>query len=213
MDFLQKNAKEGDLSGTLSSWVSFWLDNQARGGLMLGPDEHDHLAKLNGDKRFRDSRALVRAVEKGLNRDEGQFNFSINIDPAHIQPLEQFAVESGMTVQELVQNSTAMVFAQGWLYDCTPVDGRMIPFTRKMIEDLAALSGNKTMNSADIGNMISAGQLLPLSNALVKQAQRVTGKLEVSEVDFASILDELESLRALVKELGGSDGDREMVAA
>lgn len=163
-EFLEKNSKDGDVNSTLSGWMSFWLDNQTRGGLMLAPEDHDHLAKLRDGTRFSSSRQLVRAIEEGLRRDEGQFAFTITVDPTYIQPLQEFAVQSGMTTEELVQNAFSMVTASNWLYDLTPADGRMIPFTAHMLQEIATARGKKVGNvdSTDVYALIGRGLRAPV---------------------------------------------------
>lgn len=210
-DFLEKNSPDGDVSGRLAGWTQHWMELQSRGGLMLSPDDHDYISTLNDGKRFKDSRALALAVAKGLKRDEGQFSFTISIDPAFMQPIEELAKESGLTTAELVQNSCAMIWSMNWLYDCTPAEGRMIPFTRKMLEEVAAICGKKTVESTDIGNLIAGGQLIPLSQCGLLTAKRLTSKLEVTAIEIEGMMDELEALR---KEVAARSAQpKELVAA
>ncbi len=213
-EFLEKNAKNGDVSATLASWAGYWLENQARGGILMEPSDHDYLAEMNGGKRFKDSRSLVRAIEKGMNRNEGQHTFTINVDPAHFPALKENADAGGLTVEESLDGIVQMIFSNGWVYDFSPKNGRAIPFTAEMVESTKQLCEKKSIDSSDIAGLIAEGRFLPITRATAAKAKSLMvdqGKMEFEPADLDALFAELEAAR---KELAAlRTAPREMVAA
>ena len=211
-EFAQKHAKDGDLSGTVASWCSYYLDNQARGGIALEPVDHQYLADLNGGKRFKDSRSLVTAVEKGLKREGGQFSVTVAIDPLDYPALKENAENANLTVEEFVDGIVKHIFASGWLYSFTPADGRSIPFSAQMLENTAKLCDKHKIDSSDIAGLIAEDRFIPIT----RETKELAGRLLPNKVDFNSedihmLLSELESLRKEYAEL--KVAPRELVAA
>lgn len=210
-EFLQKHSPDGDLSGKLAGWCAFFMEQQARGGLMLSSEDHDYVAGLAGGKRFKDSRSLVHAVEKGLNRQDSQHSFVINVDPAHYPALKENAESSGLTVEESLDGVVQMVMASGWLWDFTPSLGRSIPFTRQMLDGCAALCEKHGVDSSDISGLIAEDRLLPVERETKNKIQTLADKKEPGVADLAALLSELEGLRAEVTEF--RKAPRELVTA
>lgn len=119
--FIEDNAN-GDVPGTLTKWLSYFLDRQARGGLMLEPEDTARLAAVRDGKVLKSSREVVSLVEKGLKREDGQYTQTINIDPALITPLEDQAklMGDGWTVQTLMEAVINMALVNSWAYNFTP---------------------------------------------------------------------------------------------
>ena len=196
LNFLKQNAKDGDLAGTFAGWAGFWLDQQSRGGLMLDPESHDHLAGLNEGKRFRDSRALVRAVEKGLHRENAQYTFTVPVDPAHYPALRENAEAGGLTVEESLEGILQMIFASGWIYDFTPSQGRSIPFTFEMLQAVKTVCEKNRIDSADVAGLLAENRFIPITRETAKRAKALTNKAEFNPQDIDALLEELENLRA-----------------
>lgn len=196
VSFLKQNSKDGDYAGTLSGWASYWLDGQSRGGIFLEPTDHDYLAELSPDgKRFRDSRSLVRAVEKGLKRESGQYSFTVNIDPAHFPALKENAEAGGLTVEEALEGIFQYIFSSGMLYDFSPKMGRAIPFTAEMIDAVKVVCEKHSFDSSDISGLIAENRFLPITRETAKRAKALTNKAEFSPQDIDVLLIELEALR------------------
>lgn len=195
-EFLSENAKNGDISGLVTQWCTYYLDRQARGGLLLEPEDHDYLAGLNDGKRFRDSRSLVRGVEKGMNREEGQHTFKINVDPAHFPALKENADMQSLTVEEALDGIVQMIFASGWIYNFDPRSGRSIPFTPEMLESCKALCEKNKIDSSDIAGLIAEDRLLPITREMKDLVAELADKRQFDSLDVAALLAELKSLRA-----------------
>jgi len=208
LNFLKANAKDGDYAGTLAGWAGFWLDEQSRGGLMLDPQSHDHLSSLNDGKRFRDSRALVRAVERGLQREEGQHTFKINIDPAEFPVLREQAEQQGLTVEESISGMVQYIVSTGMLFDYSPRNGRNIPFTAEMIDAVKGLCGKFAFDSTDVAGLIAENRFLPITRETAKRVKALTNKAEFTPQDIDALVAELETLRA-----GKSSNTPELVEA
>lgn len=211
MDFLKANAKSGDVSATLSGWTSYWVEQQARGGILLEPTDHDDIAEANGGKRFKDSRSLTRMVMKGLHRDEGAFSFRVNVDPAHVQPLQEQATLSAMTVEELINGAINMLMTNGWLWDFSPENGRHIPFTKEMLKSCGDLCGKHSIDSSDIAGLIAEDRLMPISREIKAEAKQLIDKVDLTMADISALLAELKSAREELKKL--RTAPRELVAA
>lgn len=167
-NFLEKNAKNGDIQETLARWVQYFIVAQSGGGFILEPQDVDYLNNLSDGKKVRNSRDIVKLVEQGMKREDGQYDFVVSIDPAFIQPLTEYAEQSGLTLQALIQNGCAMIWSCGWLYDLSPKDGRNIPFTESMLRDAALVAGKDSVDSSDIADMIA--EVLSSRSAKAKAA-------------------------------------------
>lgn len=194
-EYLEKNANGGDAALLLGQWATFWLDSQARGGVMISPEDHNYLATLNNGLRFSSGKQLVAAVERGLKRDDGQFTFPITIDPAYIQPLTEFAEMQGRTVEELVQDAFATVMGNGWLYTLTPADGAIIPLTARTMAVVRDSCRKANVNSEDVAAMLADGRFTPFSAEDLRFVGELAGKNSVDTVDFMRLMRELAALR------------------
>ena len=152
--FVEKAAVEngGDVAGTLAGWIGYWVENQAGGGISISPVEHDHLASLAGGKRFASSRALVRAVEKGMNRIEGSFSSTVKVDPALIAPLKDHAATMGWTPEELLNDGLNNMLTNGWLYGFEPE--HVLRFTKETMEIVREFVGKAQLTGEDLANKI-----------------------------------------------------------
>lgn len=205
-EFLEKNSRDSDLSGTLAGWCAFWAEQQARGGLMLSPEDHDFLAEENGGKRFKDSRALVAAIERGMNRSQGQYALTVKIDPAHYPALKENAEAGGLSVEESLDGIVQMIFASGWIYDFTPDQGRNVPFTYQMLQQCAALCDKRGVDSSDIAGLIAEDRLLPIDRETQAEIRNLAGEVTADSLlglvrELGAARQELETLRKAPKEL------------
>lgn len=196
LNYLKQSSGNGDVGATLSRFCTYWLENQAGGGLLLEPADHDYLADLHPDKkRFRDSRSLVRAVEKGMKREEGQFTFQIAVDPAHIPALKDTAENGGLTVEEAITGIVQHIFASGMIYDFTPDQGRSIPFTYQMLVAVKEALDKQYFDSSDIAGMVAENRFVPVTREVAKLAKELTGKVDFTPQDIGELLVELAELR------------------
>lgn len=141
LEYAKKNSKENDLSATLGSWMTFWIDQQSRGGIMVSPEDHDYLAELANGKRFTSSRQLASAVAKGLKRDDGQFASVAKVDPALIVPLQDQAAQMGWTVEELITDALNQVLTNSWVASLEP--DFTLRFTAAAMARLKAIVGKE----------------------------------------------------------------------
>ena len=209
--YLENNAPEGKVNETLATWTQHFMSQQARGGILLDPTDHDYIASLADGKRFKDSRSLVRAIEKGMKRSDGNFSFTINVDPAHVQPLQEQAALSAMSVEELINGAVNMLMTNGWLWDFSPAGGRHIPFTADMLASCAALCEKNSINSTDIAGLIAEGRLVPITRETQKLAKElIPEKVDFTASDIGQLLSELQQLR--VENAGLKKAPREVAA-
>jgi hypothetical protein len=146
-NFLEKNAK-GNLSEALVKWGGYFFDRQARGGMMLEPEDAQYLAGLRDGKPFRSSREIVKAVESGLNREEGQYTQTIPVDPALFEPLKEQAQVMGCSVQDILTNLINQAMTNGWAYNFSPE--RQLNFTERDYDVMAKFMGKPFFFGADL---------------------------------------------------------------
>ncbi len=151
-EFLKKNSK-GDEAATLSGWSSYWLQQQAKGGIMVTAEDHDYLAGLRDGKRFRNSREIVRAIEAALKREDSQYTQRVPIDPAWIGPLREAAEQMGWTPEQLLQDVINTALANGWAYSWTPQN--FIQATDSDYARISAAIGKKVFFGADVADFLS----------------------------------------------------------
>jgi hypothetical protein len=158
-DYLEKNANGGDAALLLGQWATFWLDSQARGGVMISPEDHNYLATLNNGVRFSSGKQLVAAVERGLKRDDGQFTFPITIDPAWERPLQEAADVMGITSNQLLTEVVNTCMENGWAYSWSPHN--QIIATDADYATIGAAIGKKVFFGRDVAEYL---RTLPLPN-------------------------------------------------
>lgn len=137
LKFLHENSS-GEPADQLARWVAYWLDLQARGGLMLDPAAMEHLTKLNG-KKFANVKEIVQLVEKALKREDGQMTFQIAIDPAWHAPLKEIAEQQGTPIEEMMQRFVNEVVSEAWGFGFSPE--RVARFTQQQWDEIRAIVG------------------------------------------------------------------------
>lgn len=198
-EFLERNANGGDQSLLLGQWATFWLDAQARGGIMLAPEEHDYIAGLNEGRRFQTGKQLAEAVAKGLKREDGQYTFPVAMDPAFIQPLTEYAESQGTTLDALVKDGTATLWANNWLYDVCPQQGRMIPMTADTLKKVADICDKANVDSTDVAAMMADGRFVPFSADDTAKIRQLAGKNTIDTRDYMALMRELQEYRDAAK--------------
>lgn len=150
-EFIEKNAN-GNMPEALMKWLAYYLDRQARGGIMLEPEDVQYLTGLRDGKPFRSSREVVRAVESGLNREEGQFTFKGNVDPALHAPLKDQAEAMGCTTRDILENVVNQSLTNSWAYSLVPE--RQLNFTERDFEIISKFIGKGSFFGADLARAI-----------------------------------------------------------
>ncbi len=125
--YLEKNAGGKPPAEKLAAYTRWFISRQARGGLMLEPEDCDYLAKINKDTRFANSKDVVRAVEIALKRVDGQHSFTIAVDPEFYQAIEEQANFNGTTVEKFLEHVGNQVLVNGWYAEFTPANGMLMP--------------------------------------------------------------------------------------
>lgn len=168
--YLEKNA-QGDPVKKLSQWITYYLSQVAMGGLMIEAVDHDHLAELRDGKRFRSSREAAREIEKALKREDGQFSYTLQIDPAYIKSVEERAVEQGVTVESFVKDLFAYIMGSGFVYDFTPTDGCQFPVEYQDMQEIKRMLG-RDVTAGDLVGLMREG-IAARRQELVKSADLV----------------------------------------
>jgi hypothetical protein len=151
--YVQKNAKDGNIQATLTSWISYYLSQISTGGMMLEAVDHEHLAKLRDGKKFRASRELKVEVERAMKRDDGQYTFPVQIDPANYPAFEENAAAQGVPVAQFFNDFVQWVIGSGLAYNFTPQNGIMYPATYEQVKAATAIFG-KNVGASDFNLLI-----------------------------------------------------------
>lgn len=165
-EYLEANAGGKPPAEKLAAFVKWFISRQARGGLMLEPEDCDYLAKINKDTRFATSKDVVRAVEVALKREDGQYSFTIAVDPEYIEALEQQAQYNGTTVDKFLEHVGNSVLNNGWYAEFTPTNGCLTPISESDLTTARRVLGKFHFTGTDL-----AAALLRLEALEGKKAQ------------------------------------------
>lgn len=136
--YLEDNGRD-DWPGTLSKWVEYWLDNQARGGITVAADKADYLRTL-AKTAVLDSDTLVKLVERGSQRKDGQFSVTVELDPSNEEPLKEIAKQQGReSVQEMLQEFFNDVISEVWGFNLKPE--KTAAFTATQMAEIEKIVG------------------------------------------------------------------------
>lgn len=149
--YVEASTGGGNPSEAIAKWVMYFLTQQANGGLMLDGSDHVAVAELAGS-RFRSSGELRKAIERGLRRTDGQYEFTVPFDPAFIQPLEEAALSMGWTPQDVITGIVNLVYRNSWAYAWTPEYS--VAMTEADYEVVAAFVGKKLFFGRDLADKI-----------------------------------------------------------
>ncbi len=171
--WIEKTAGGRPPTEKLASYVKWFIRRQAGGGLMIEPDDMEYLAKLNEDVRFQTSKDVVRAVEKALKREDGQYSFQIQVDPEYVQPLRDQADFNGTTVELLLSQIGNEVMANGWWQEFIPANGCIAPFDEKSTAATRRILGKFHFTGQDIAEALARLEKLEkLENAKTKTQEK-----------------------------------------
>lgn len=145
--YLEENGREDQIE-TLSKWVEYWLDNQARGGFVVTAEHAEYLRTL-AKKAVLDSDGVVKLAERAAQRKDGQFSVSIELDPSYIEPLADIAKQQGRaSVQEMLQEFVNDVIGEAWGYNL-PAE-RLARFTAAQWAEIEKIVGREAVFGKDI---------------------------------------------------------------
>ncbi len=167
-EFLNKTKGNSSVGDRLAGYSRWFMTRQASGGMMIEPEHMDYLAGLNKGRRFENSRDVVSAVEIALKRDDGQYSFTIKVDPTLVKSLEEAAAWQGLSGEQLLDMIVNQVMVNGWCYEFSPDNGRLLPFSKEDIDALSAALGKPVFTGAEV----AAAAAKKLKPALVELPQK-----------------------------------------
>lgn len=154
LNYLEANAGSKTPGEKLASYTSWFIKRQARGGVMIEPQDMDYIASLNAGKRFETSRDVVKAMESALNRDDGGYSYTVKVAPEYKDSLEVQAQYQNCTVEELLSGLGNEIMSNGWWQDFVPAQGRLIPLDEIGLGVAQRVLGKYTFSGVDIKNAL-----------------------------------------------------------
>ncbi len=152
--WLEKNSGGKAPAEKLASYTKWFVARQAGGGLMIEPNDMDHLARMNEGVRFETSKDVVRAVEKALKREDGQYSFHIAVDPEYHEALVQQAEFNGTTPEKFLEHVGNGVLSNGWYAEFTPTNGCLTPISESDLLTARRVLGKFHFTGRDIAEAL-----------------------------------------------------------
>ena len=103
------------LKTLLESFVSLY----AQGAFVITPSDINRMNQATG-KQVDTSGKIVDIVEKSAGRSAGEYQFSVTIDPAMVDCLQDIAHSRSMDLPAVVEEAWQSVMMGGWIYEVPP---------------------------------------------------------------------------------------------
>ena len=125
----------------LSLVAGYLIEQYAKGGVLLRPAQVSYIEQLTGNP-CKTSEAILQAFENMGQRGttSGFLRVTYDVDPAFATPLEDLARAQGRSVDDIVQESLAIVLTNSWLYSLN-IEGGTLYFTKESREEMEQLVG------------------------------------------------------------------------
>ncbi len=147
-DVLAATVKDQPVERTLAGRAEVLLENIATGGMVLSPDQVRNIENVTG-KEINRGADIVAAVQAANDMEENSFVHKVTVDPIWKEPLEQKAVETGRTVDQLLTDAVAIGFENNWIYGMVP-DNPPIFFTNADLAYWQRETGKPRPSGADV---------------------------------------------------------------
>jgi hypothetical protein len=134
--------------GEYASWA---MDELSQGGLLLSADSIARMEESVGQLQTPED--VVKAVETGQRRREGQVVVEWVVDPTYLPNLEEIAQSSGRSVQQLMQDVMDTAMAKGWLYEWNPEPVPLM-FSEEDLLEVGEIIGVENPTGTDITSWI-----------------------------------------------------------
>lgn len=146
MAYLETNAGNKTPGEKLAAYTSWFIKRQARGGVMIEPQDMDYIASLNEGKRFETSRDVVKAIESAIKRPDGEYSYPIVIPQELKASVEDQAKFNNCTVDQLLQEMGEQVLVNSWIYEFTPAMGKLVP-----LDEASLLTARRVLGKFNFG--------------------------------------------------------------
>ena len=150
----QEKVRVEGMAWYLSKFVNEIITQHFGGALLLTPDHVQRIEQVS-NQQVSSADDVVRIVQRGNNRDDGQFTIRAQIDPAFETPLRDQAAMMGWTVEDLLHEVVNTVLVNSWMYSFVPQGGN-IALTTEQAETIRSLTGKKSFSADDIIAALSA---------------------------------------------------------
>lgn len=132
----------------LSRLASQFLKMHADGGVMLRAQDIDAVQQVTGVD-IRVGSDVVKALNQPTTpRKDGALQVVVSVDPSYEAPLNDIAVTTGMSIEELVNRSFNYGVAQGFLMSLPDVD--LMGVTTADREWMDAFMGKRAYSLAEV---------------------------------------------------------------
>lgn len=136
------------LNSMLSNAANQLVDTYYSGGIVLRVDDVRRIEKVLG-KPVSSAEEVVRAVQKGAGREDGQYTVKFQLDPAYEQPLKDHAEMLGWPVVDVVKEVVETVLTNGWCHSFQPTGGHL-DLTDEQAAKIRRLTGKQSFGADDV---------------------------------------------------------------
>ena len=133
-----------ELKKLLESFVNLY----AQGAFVIPPQDINRMSQATG-KQVDTSSKIVEIVENSAGKKAGEYQFSVTIDPAMIDCLQDIAHSRGMDLPAVVEEAWQSVMMAGWIYS-VPASCTQFADTEPEREFLAEFVGRNNPAGHDI---------------------------------------------------------------
>lgn len=125
-----------------------WFFNEfAAGGMMLKAANVQYIDTLVPGKANSDT-DIVKLIQAYAKRKDGQYTFTIPLDPALVEPSKDAAYAQGCSLEEFIKMGLNVMLTNGWLYSFKP-EGEL-RFTERQMKQLENLVGKSALMGSDL---------------------------------------------------------------
>lgn len=129
-------------------FAQFFFDQYLGGGLMLKSTDVQQIQEAMQGK-LTGAADIVAAVQAHAGRTEGQFDFTVSLDPAFHVFVDELSQVQGVTIHGLLNDAFNTMMQNGWLYSFNPTGGT-VAITEETMKPLRAILGKDHFTAEDI---------------------------------------------------------------
>ena len=144
-----------DINPILATAASYYLNQWATGAMLLTGQQISQMEQAAGP--LDTPEAIVKAVEKAANRDEGAYVVRVAMDPVYYEQLRQVAEWRGCSPEAVLEDCTNSVCGNGWYAEWEPAF--QLRLSEKDLAEVRRLTGKEVPTYADLKRALRGEQV------------------------------------------------------
>jgi hypothetical protein len=142
-----KTIKDNGDGAKFQALAQWFLNEFAAGGMMLKASNVAYIESIAPGKANSDT-DIVSLIEAYAKRENGQYTFKSQVDPALIEPAKSAAFAQGCTLEDFISDALNTMLTNGWLYSFQP--SGELRFTAPQMKQLEGLVGKSGLTGQDL---------------------------------------------------------------